>query len=108
MQEVVKGDKAAQEKLPKIMKDEAKKAALPSNKRSFSTSATRRNKVLLELSRGMADGAIISGGTAGVEGQEMEGLKFAPVTLPLPLEHTLRRRYDPLIEQFDRTDHARW
>jgi small subunit ribosomal protein S7 len=102
VQEVVKGDKAAQENLPKVMKEEAAaKAKLASGKRSFGTSAVRRDEyeyVPLSVQQQLADGAIINRGTTEIEAPS--DLKFDPVVLPLAPEDTLRRRYDPVVEQF--------
>jgi small subunit ribosomal protein S7 len=107
VQEVVKGDDAAQEKLPKVMKEQAaaagksKAAAASAGKRSFCTSAVRRDEyeyVPLSRQQQLADGAIVGRGTMEMEAPS--GLKFDPVVLPLAPEDTLRRRYDPVVEQF--------
>jgi small subunit ribosomal protein S7 len=106
VEEVVEGDKAAQEHLPKVMKDSLK-AAKPSGTRSFSTSAIRRQD---ERFSGMEvdssiDPAIIGGGTSIMANPMImepakPGVKFGLPALPLPSDLNLHHRYDPLIEQF--------
>lgn len=92
--DVVKGDKAAQENLPKIMKD-----SLSGSKRSFSTSALRRDQLSVTgPGPDPVPEGIVTAGTT--ELAQSSGLKFDPVQLPLPPEDTLKRRYDPVVEQF--------
>jgi len=99
IEEVVAGDKEAQEKLPKVMKD-AIKASKPSSSRSFSTSTRSRQDDMLQM---MSDNpqtpaAIVGSGLAPIE-KAPTGVKFGLPTLPLPADHNLHHRYDPLIDQ---------
>jgi small subunit ribosomal protein S7 len=89
----VKGDKAAQEKLPKVMKDKLKATAnaAPKGSRSYSTMMTQSGSSGLDM------------GLVDVPGASMlpqqAGLKFEMPTLPLPKDGHVKRRYDPVVEQ---------
>lgn len=82
--QVVKGDKEAQEKLPKVIKDNINTSA-PKGTRSYSTSA-RRN-VELELSESNGQAVVIP------------GAKFELPSLPLPPYSNVKHRYDPVVKQ---------
>jgi small subunit ribosomal protein S7 len=90
----VKGDKSAEEKLPKVMKDaiKSKPSSTPSGSRSYSTMVTP------------------TGGSAGFDPALMAfnptsaapttpGLKFHMPTLPIPKDAHVKHRYDPIVEQ---------
>jgi small subunit ribosomal protein S7 len=104
IEEVVEGDKKAQEHLPKVMKDALKK---PSGTRSFSTSAFQRQDTSLSgmESESSVDPSIIESGTSVLSNPATTetakpGVKFGLPALPLPSELNRHHRYDPLIEQF--------
>jgi small subunit ribosomal protein S7 len=106
LEEIVAGDKEAQEHLPKVVKD-ALKGAKPSGTRSFSTSAFRRQDKLLSGMQigGSVDAVVIGSGTSVMTNPPTQeparsGVKFGLPALPLPSELNLHHRYDPLIEQF--------
>jgi small subunit ribosomal protein S7 len=86
--QIVKGDKDAQEKLPKIMKDKLKATAnaAPKGSRSYSTMTTQSGSRGLDM--GLVD---VPAATPG--------LKFEMPTLPLPKDGHVKRRYDPVVEQ---------
>jgi small subunit ribosomal protein S7 len=105
IEEVVKGDKKAQESLPKVMKDALNAAKKPSDSRSYSTSAIRRQDLVTETGSESVDSTIISAGTSLIgEPTTKEavkaGVKFGLPSLPLPADYNLHHRYDPVIEQF--------
>lgn len=90
--QIVKGDKEAQEKLPKVMKDKLKaNATPPKGSRPFSTMATQTGSSGLDM--GLVD--IQSTSTAAT----VSGLKFEMPTLPLPKDGHVKHRYDPVVEQ---------
>lgn len=125
--QIVKGDKAAQEKLPQVMKDALKQQSAqpkpPTSSRSFSTYA-RRPLEQQEFSDSQEDFArfmrqesvekeiFATGGTdsevpthpqgfamaTGAVTQKL-GHKFPLPTIPLPPQSHLKRRYDPVVEQ---------
>jgi small subunit ribosomal protein S7 len=107
VEEVVKGDTKAQEKLPKVMRD-AIKASKPSNSRSFSTSANRQQDgALSDSSSGSAplDPTIVESGTSIITDPHITelsnpGVKFGLPSIPIPSDHNLHHRYDPIIDQF--------
>ncbi|KAI9838361.1 MAG: hypothetical protein M1819_005629 [Sarea resinae] len=84
VQEILERDKDAQDKAPKVIKEDIK-SSTPKGTRSFSTS-TRR---LQELS------------TISVEDTEVIpfGAKFDIPQLPLPSNSNLKHRYDPVVQQ---------
>jgi small subunit ribosomal protein S7 len=109
IEEIVAGDKEAQAKLPKVMRD-ALKAQKPSGTRSFSTSAIRRldpyNGYLGPMgSAAQTPDAIVESGNSLISDPTTRavatppGVKFGLPTLPLPANYNLHHRYDPLIDQ---------
>lgn len=108
IEEIVAGDKEAQAKLPKVMKD-ALKAQKPSNSRSFSTSAIRRTDPYQGYQGPMGSPSQSTDATIVASGNEQitdpasraiaQGVKFGLPTLPLPANYNLHHRYDPLIDQ---------
>ncbi|KAJ4371249.1 hypothetical protein N0V83_004466 [Neocucurbitaria cava] len=95
VEEVVKGDKAAQEKLPKVMQDKIKAQSsnsAPKGSRSYSTMTTQSSGSQ-GLDMGLVD--LQSATTAPAT----PGLKFAMPTLPLPKDGHVKHRYDPVVEQ---------
>lgn len=86
VEEVVKGDKAAQEKLPKVMQDKLKSKpsnSAPTGSRSYSTMTTQ-----ISGQSGLDMGLV-----------ETPGLKFQMPSLPLPKDGHVKHRYDPVVEQ---------
>lgn len=101
--QVVKGDKAAQEKLPKVMKDDLK-ASKPSNSRSYSTSAIRQQDLSSVPPSELVDIAIVESGTSLMQNPTTQqpadaGHKFGLPTLPIPPRANLHHRYEPIVEQ---------
>ncbi|KAF1845241.1 30S ribosomal protein-like protein S7 [Cucurbitaria berberidis CBS 394.84] len=94
VEEVVKGDKAAQEKLPKVMQDKikAQSNSAPKGSRSYSTTTTQTSG-----SGGLDMGLVDLKSVATVP--ETPGLKFQMPTLPLPKDGHVKHRYDPVVEQ---------
>jgi hypothetical protein len=90
----VKGDKDAQEKLPKVMKDKLKAQgnAAPKGSRSYSTMTTQTGP-----SNGLDMGLVDV--KAATTLQQTPGLKFEMPTLPLPKDGHVKHRYDPVVEQ---------
>lgn len=94
-EQVVKGDKAAQESLPKVMKDAIKSNSsnsAPKGSRSYSTMTTSMTGGG-ELDMGVADF------TAPASAPVVPGAKYELPSLPLPKDGHLKYRYDPTIEQ---------
>jgi small subunit ribosomal protein S7 len=89
----VKGDKAAQENLPKVMKDKLKanNNAAPKGSRSYSTMTTQTGSNGLDM--GLVDVQ------AATTLPQTPGLKFEMPTLPLPKDGHVKHRYDPVVEQ---------
>lgn len=81
--QVVKGDKEAQDKLPKVMQDSLK-ASSPKGTRSFSTSA--RSQALSMVEAPQTTPAV-------------PGVKFGLPALPIPSDAHHRYRYDPVVKQ---------
>tara|TARA_R110002003_G_scaffold25_16_gene1276 strand:+ start:23507 stop:23947 length:441 start_codon:yes stop_codon:yes gene_type:complete len=92
--QIVKGDKAAQEKLPKVMKDKLKAAgnAAPKGSRSYST-LTSQTRGSNELDMGLVDVQ------PATKLPATPGLKFEMPSLPLPQDGHVKHRYDPVVEQ---------
>jgi small subunit ribosomal protein S7 len=91
----VRGDKEAQEKLPKVMRDAIKagdKTPAPKGSRSYSTMTTQSS-----ANSGMDMGLVDFGSASQLP--ETPGLKFEMPTLPLPKDGHVQRRYDPVVEQ---------
>lgn len=89
----MKGDKAAQEKLPKVMKDKLKANTntAPKGSRSYSTMTTQTGTSGLDM--GLVD--VQSASKIPLA----PGLKFEMPSLPLPKDGHVKHRYDPVIEQ---------
>jgi small subunit ribosomal protein S7 len=90
----VKDDKKAQEKLPKVMKDQLKanSNAAPKGSRSYSTMTTPTGG-----SNGLDMGLVdLESPSKAVE---TPGLKFEMPSLPLPKDGHVKHRYDPVVEQ---------
>ncbi|KAF2089419.1 ribosomal protein S7 [Saccharata proteae CBS 121410] len=91
VEEMVQGDKAALEKLPKVMQDSIKRSSNnntntpPKGSRSFSTSAIRRAEETMEMSSEPAPVDIYP------------GTKFGMPMIPMPPEKRLKSRYDPIV-----------
>jgi small subunit ribosomal protein S7 len=97
--QVVKGDKAAQENLPKVMQDKLNSNAskttpnmAPKGSRSYSTMTT--------------SGSGNSGSDLGlIDLQSMPkvpatpGLKYEMPSLPLPKDGHIKHRHDPVVDQ---------
>lgn len=84
--QLLKDDKEAQSKLPKVMQDKFKNPG-PSGTRSFSTSARQMMDMGLVQETGAQPPVI------------PPGFKFPPPTLPLPKHSHFRFRYDPIVNQ---------
>ena len=89
----------------KVMKDDSK-ASKPSNSRSYSTSAVRRQDLSKDLSTSSKspDPVITGNGNSVIQspitGQPDEpGHKFGLPSLPLPSNRNLHHRYEPIVEQ---------
>jgi hypothetical protein len=91
--QIVKGDKAAQENLPKVMKDKLKANAnaAPKGSRSYSTMTTQTGTSGLDM--GLVD--VQSASKVPLA----PGLKFEMPSLPLPKDGHVKHRYDPVVEQ---------
>ncbi|KAI9664817.1 MAG: hypothetical protein M1821_006265 [Bathelium mastoideum] len=85
IQEIVEDDKAAQEKLPKVVKEEIK-SSNPKGSRPFSTSARRPAETLPSTTSVQQDPTV----------QDNESLL---PNIRIPPELRLKQRYDPLIHQ---------
>lgn len=91
----MQGDKAAQENLPKVMKDKLKAGGaktVPNGARSYSTMTTQSSG-----DNGVDMSLMNLGSTPKLP--ETPGLKFEMPTLPLPKDGHLKHRYDPVVEQ---------
>ncbi|KAH3919188.1 hypothetical protein HBI56_100970 [Parastagonospora nodorum] len=93
VEDIVKNDKDAQEKLPKVMKDKLKANAnaAPKGSRSYSTMTTQTSSQGLDM--GLVDVQ------SAAKLPQIPGLKFEMPTLPLPKDGHVKRRYDPVVEQ---------
>ena len=111
LSQVVRGDKEAEDKLPKVIKDSLK-ASQPSNKRSFSTTASSRQSLPSDMFvrfKPFPDQAIVAAGTTAMadpEPQELGdaavskvGHKFGLPTLPLPARSRIDKRHEAIVDQ---------
>ncbi|KAJ4360632.1 uncharacterized protein N0V89_001198 [Didymosphaeria variabile] len=96
VQEIVKGDKKAEEKLPKVMQEQLKKASsAPKGSRSYSTT-TRP----IDGGNGAFDMGLMSFTSApAAAAPASPGLKFDMPVLPLPKDGHVKHRYDPVVDQ---------
>ncbi|KAL9091675.1 MAG: hypothetical protein Q9165_004751 [Trypethelium subeluteriae] len=85
IQEVLQGDQSAQEKMPKVVKDEIKSSS-PKGSRSFSTSARRPAEAILQT-------------TAAQQEPAIPGTESLIPGIRIPADYRLRQRYDPLVHQ---------
>ncbi|TKA79957.1 hypothetical protein B0A49_02175 [Cryomyces minteri] len=94
VQEVVKDDKEAFDKLPQVMKDSirAKTANPKPQTRPYSTSAIRRADL---VSQEPAESYL----QEGTEVSPPPGLRFELPDLPLPSTSNMEHRYDPVVAQ---------
>ena len=97
--QVVKGDKAAQENLPKVMQDKlnSQKAkttpnVAPNGSRSYSSMTTPTNG-----NTGMDVGLVDFQSASKVP--TTPGLKFEMPSLPLPKDGHVKHRHDPIVDQ---------
>jgi small subunit ribosomal protein S7 len=103
VEEIVKGDKEAQEKLPKVMKD-ALKSDKPSGSRSFSTMAIRRPPTSRSIStsapRHQGAMGMMPNSAAGMEAAIIESgiTDLAPKEARTRARH-LHNRYQNIVEQ---------
>jgi small subunit ribosomal protein S7 len=93
--QIVKGDKAAQDKLPKVIKDKLKSNgnAAPKGSRSYSTMTTQTG------GSGGLDMGLVDVQSVATTLPQTPGLKFEMPTLPLPKDGHVKHRYDPVVEQ---------
>lgn len=98
--QVLRRDKDALKYAPKVLQDQALKGS-----RSYSTSTRLRQREIQSAAPGQNDQSasvvadmISRAGEQAIERQP--GLKFDMPTLPLPRTEMIKRRYDPLVEQF--------
>ncbi|KAF2449637.1 30S ribosomal protein-like protein S7 [Karstenula rhodostoma CBS 690.94] len=97
VQDIVKGDKKAQEKLPKVMQEQLKSNAssAPKGSRSYSTTTTP-----IGGGSGAFDMGLMSFTSPPVEAvPAAPGLKFEMPVLPLPKDGHVKHRYDPVVDQ---------
>jgi len=108
IQEVVKRDPEAQEKLPKVMKDELKASQSTGStggKRNFSTSVRRRDLQLVGVNGGVDEAALIAAAHRSMTGPDAvdeSGITLESEVEPLPAlrpEDVFTRRYPAIIEQ---------
>ncbi|KAJ4311328.1 hypothetical protein N0V94_008003 [Neodidymelliopsis sp. IMI 364377] len=93
VEDILKGDKEAQQHLPKVMQDALKqgnKTPAPKGSRSYSTMTTRSSE---GMDMGLVDFEAAS------KLPVTPGLKFEMPTLPLPKDGHVKHRYDPVVEQ---------
>jgi len=87
------------------MRDELKSTSKPSNTRSYSTSAVRRQDLSSDLNYTLPpDAAIVESGTSPMENPTTvspvePGHKFGLPSLPLASNRNLHHRYEPIVEQ---------
>ncbi|KAF1831519.1 30S ribosomal protein-like protein S7 [Decorospora gaudefroyi] len=100
IEDVVKGDKSAQENLPKVMQDKLNSQApkttpnmAPKGSRSYSTTTTTPADGNGGPDMGIVDMRPLP------EVPATPGLKFEMPSLPLPRDGHIKHRYDPVVEQ---------
>ncbi|KAK8254240.1 30S ribosomal protein-like protein S7 [Phyllosticta capitalensis] len=108
VEEVIKKDKEAQKHLPKVIRDSLESSA-PSGSRSFSTSAVTRQEMGQQMEPADAALPLEFPNETGVQAfsenlfvtpLNEQGLKFAPVPMPMPAEDRLKSRLDPVVSFF--------
>lgn len=97
VQDIVKGDKQAEEKLPKIMRDQlkSKSNSAPKGSRSYSTTTTPIGPGADAFNMGLASFTSPPAAAAPT----IPGLKFDMPVLPLPQDGHVKHRYDPVVDQ---------
>lgn len=96
VEEVVKGDKKAEEKLPKVMKDQLKSKtnAAPKGARSYSTTTTP-----VGGDSAFDMGLVSFTSPPATATPAVPGLKYEMPVLPLPKDGHVKHRYDPVVDQ---------
>ncbi|KAF2689950.1 ribosomal protein S7 [Lentithecium fluviatile CBS 122367] len=94
VEEIVKGDKSAQDKLPKVMKDAIKTQpnTAPKGSRAYSTTTASI----------AGDGGLDMGLVdfkPPTTAPQIPGLRFALPVLPIPKDAHVKHRYDPVVDQ---------
>lgn len=97
VQEIVKGDKKAEGKLPKVMQEQLKKNAssAPKGSRSYSTTTRPIDGGSDAFDMGLMNFTSAPSAAAPAA----QGLKFEMPVLPLPKDGHVKHRYDPVVEQ---------
>lgn len=96
VEDVVKGDKKAEEKLPKVMKDQlkSKTSAVPKGARSYSTiTAPTGGDSAFDM------GLVSFTSPPAAATPAVPGLKYEMPVLPLPKDGHVKHRYDPVVDQ---------
>ncbi|KMU77699.1 hypothetical protein CISG_01456 [Coccidioides immitis RMSCC 3703] len=101
VEEILKRDKDALKNMPKVLRDEIA-AKNNSGSRSFSTYTRQRqqdmqNSVVEPSAAAVAEMIAAAGEIATLE---KKGYKFDPPSTDLPRSENLKRRYEPLVDQF--------
>ena len=107
-EQILKRDKDALKNAPKVMLDQLRSPSSRSRSRSYSTSARLAAQDMQESSPADEKDAklgevvrMIANAERGViKHEERVGYKFDMPKLPLPKSENVKRRYDPLVEQF--------
>ncbi|KAF2706428.1 30S ribosomal protein-like protein S7 [Pleomassaria siparia CBS 279.74] len=95
VEQVVKGDQEAIDKLPKVMQDKLKgksPTSAPKGSRSYSTMTTS------ETGSAAFDMGLVGFNSASTV-PEIPGVKFGLPSLPLPRDGNLKHRYDTVVDQ---------
>ncbi|KAK2732657.1 hypothetical protein FQN57_002587 [Myotisia sp. PD_48] len=103
--DILKRDKDAFKTMPKVLRDQILSGSNGGgSKRSFSTTARLQQDPLAEPDKttdAQISNMLTAAGITGLQPEEqLPGFKFAPPTLPLPRSDRMKRRYEPLVEQF--------
>lgn len=97
VEEIAKTDKETFDKLPKVMQDSIKakqSGSAPKGSRSYSTTTSSVTGGTTEIDLGLVDftpPAVVT---------SVPGAKYEIPSFPLPQGSNLKKRYDPLVEQF--------
>lgn len=108
--QILKRDKDAQKNMPKVMRDQVAGSGSSSSSRSYSTSARLgQQQQDQNQSSSTTDPSIASVASMIYNPQQPasaamqpipEGFKFEAPSMTLPRSENIKKRYDPLVEQF--------
>ncbi|WEW58369.1 hypothetical protein PRK78_003837 [Emydomyces testavorans] len=105
VEEILSRDKDALKNMPKVLRDQIASRS-KGGSRTFSTSARLQQEDVQDSTTDPTDPSVaavadmIAAAGMGAEVEEKIGYKFDPPSIPLPKSEHVKRRYEPLMDQF--------